>query len=65
MMFWSMVGQASFQTAPRMGPSTIERSKPLELLSARLPDEVEAALTTIDPVPVSILVEVRFFFLSA
>jgi hypothetical protein len=29
MMFWSMVGQASFQTALLMGPSTIERSKAL------------------------------------
>jgi hypothetical protein len=26
-MFWSMVGQASFHTARRIGPSTMERSK--------------------------------------
>jgi hypothetical protein len=26
-MFWSMVGQASFQTAREIGPSTIDRSK--------------------------------------
>jgi hypothetical protein len=27
MAFWSIVGQASFQTAREIGPSTIERSK--------------------------------------